>query len=490
MEAKKSVGIWIRVSTEDQAKGESPEHHERRARLYAESKGWDVREVYHLEAVSGKAVMEHTEAQRMLKDIRDGHITGLIFSKLARLARNTKELLEFAEIFSRNEADLISLHESIDTSTPAGRLFYTIIAAMAQWEREEIVSRITASIPIRAKMGKSLGGLAPYGYKYENKILVVDETEAPVRKLVYELFLKHKRKKTVANELTKMGYRTRNGVAFTDSTVFGMLRDSTAKGIRRVNYNYHSPDGKRSFKPESEWMYIECPAIVEEETWNECNRIMDEQREKNQRPGPKSVHLLSGFVYCNCGHKMYVYHSNQKYICKYCKTSIPANDLDDIFHEQLKTFLLTDQNLTEYEQKQDREIKDKERLLTVLTDEAVKNRKRMADLVNMRLNGEMTKENFMMHHKPLEERMVQLDTQLPDLQASVDFLKIQHLSSDTVLQGAKDLYSQWPELPFEQKRTIVEVITDKITVGAEDVHLQLAYLPSISGNAGKSQSNL
>jgi site-specific DNA recombinase len=49
----KQVGIWIRVSTEDQARGESPEHHERRARYYAESKDWKVREVYHLEAVSG-----------------------------------------------------------------------------------------------------------------------------------------------------------------------------------------------------------------------------------------------------------------------------------------------------------------------------------------------------------------------------------------------------------------------------------------------------
>ena len=48
---KKQVGIWIRVSTEDQAKGESPEHHEQRARYYAEAKGWAVSEVYHLEAV-------------------------------------------------------------------------------------------------------------------------------------------------------------------------------------------------------------------------------------------------------------------------------------------------------------------------------------------------------------------------------------------------------------------------------------------------------
>lgn len=63
--SSKVVGIWIRVSTEDQAQSESPEHHEKRARLYAESKGWNIKEVYHLEAVSGKSVIGHAECQRM-----------------------------------------------------------------------------------------------------------------------------------------------------------------------------------------------------------------------------------------------------------------------------------------------------------------------------------------------------------------------------------------------------------------------------------------
>ena len=487
----KPVGIWIRVSTEDQAKGESPEHHEKRARLYAESKGWDIVTVYHLEALSGKSVMGYAETKRMLEDIKKGTITGLIFSKLARLARNTKELLEFSDIFKKEDADLISLQEAIDTSSPAGRLFYTMIAAMAQWEREEIASRVAASVPIRAKLGKSLGGIAPLGYKWEGKEgetkkFVIDEQHAPVRKLIYELFLKFKRKKAVAKHLNDNGYRTRDNKLFSDTTIKQLLRDPSAKGLRRVNYSKRSENRKTFIqKPESEWVLHPCPALVSEEIWNACNRILDDSLIQNKKPGPRAKHLLAGYIFCaDCNKKMYVFHSSKfpTYRCPNCSNRIVVGDIEGFYHDQLKTFLLTETSTPKYLESLDSELQERENLLSAIFKERESLLKKIDTFINMRINNELSKELFIEKHKPMEERLNQLNNQLPEIQADVDFLKIQHRSADAVLSYAKDLYDNWSDMSQEQKRHIVETITKIITVGKEDVYINLRHVPTRNTN--------
>lgn len=488
MKHTKNIGIWIRVSTEMQVKGESPEHHEKRARLYAEAKGWNVAEVYRLEAISGKTVMDQPETKRMLKDVKEGKISGLIFSKLARLARNTKELLEFAEIFKEHNCDLISLAESIDTSTPAGRLFYTMIAAMATWEREEIAERVAASIPIRAKLGKPLSAQTSLGYKWVNKEFVIDEKEAPIRKLIYEIFLRTKRKKATAKELNDLGYRTRTGAKFGHSTIARLLQDPTAKGIRRANYT--SGKNGRGIKPESEWVYTSCPAIVSEELWDQCNAIINEQMAKVKKPGPRGIHLLSGFVICSCGKKMYVYHKDKTphYRCKNCNTKIEVADLDEIYHEQLKAFLLTETDIAEYINQSDSRLSEKQELLSTSQANLEQMRRQIKELVDLRLKGELTTETLAPLLKPLEIQVRQLEEQLPELEAEVDFLKIEYLSSETVLDGAKDLYNNWKAMPFEEKRSIVELITNAITISKSDINISLSCLPTplLSQKGGKS----
>lgn len=491
MEQKKRVGIWIRVSTEFQVKDDSPEHHEQRARYYAEAKGWEVIEVYRLEAVSGKTVMELPETKKMLRDIQTGRITALVFSKLARLARNTKELLEFSELFRQSNADMISLAENIDTSSPSGRLFFTIIAAMAEWERAEIADRVAASVPIRAKMGKPLGGAAPFGYQWKGKELVIDQKEAPIRKLIYELFAEHKKKGLVAKKLNQMGHRTRNGSEFTDTTIGRLLHDSTAKGVRLANYTKSLGDGKKwVLKPESEWVQITCPAIVDADLWDKCDKILSEQEETNKRATKPVTQLFSGILHCECGGKMYYHPDGQKYKCTKCrKTKIASADIEEVYFGELKVFLLSDSHFDTFLSKAKQEISEKEKILAGFLKDKKRIQTEMDKKMELYLAGQIPKDRFGSYYNPLDEQLRQIEQSIPHLEAEIDILRMEHLNGDSVKNEARTMYERWNTLDKPAKRAFIERITRQITIAGDEITINFRYHPTYFRNPENTQHN-
>jgi len=448
--------------------------------MYAEAQGYSIREVYRLDAVSGKSVMDNPETQRMLGDIRSKKIQGLVFSKLARLARNTRELLDFADIFRANDAALISLQESLDTGTPVGRFFYTLISALAEWERGEIADRVAASVVVRARLGKPLGGKAPFGYQWKDKKLIPHPIEAPIRKLIYELYSEHRRKKAVVQILNERGYRARSGKKFSAKVLEDLIRDPTPKGQHRANYSTRRNGGRHEIKDEAEWVYTAVEPIVEPALWEACNRVLMGQKTGQAFPGPRPEHLFGGKVRCTCGNKMYARKQTGKYSCDKCNMKIPAADLEAIYHSQLTGFLFSDAELAAHLDETDQKIREYEKLLQTRAEDHARVKREIDTLFQLHFDGEIPKEGFGLKYQPLDERLKQIEAERLDLQVKIDVGKIAQINREHMLFEARDLHTRWPQLSLEDKRQIVQDITDEIVVGKEEVDIRLQYSPDPS----------
>lgn len=153
------------------------------------------------------------------------------------------------------------------------------------------------------------------------------------------------------------------------------------------------------------------------------------------------------------------------------------DDLEAVFHEQIKHFLFSDDEIATQLEKADGTIKEKAELLAVLEKEATKLATEIDKLYDLYQSGMIDKSGFGTKYKPLSERRDQLENQIPETQAEIDVLKISHLSQETAIAEARDLHSRWPTLPFEEKRRIVETITEKITIGDGEVEINLYYAP-------------
>lgn len=235
----KRACAYIRVSTEKQdMDGYSLEEQERLCKATIESKEYEYVKTFSDPGVSGKT-MQRPGLQAMIQAIVKKEIDAVVILKLDRLSRSQKDTLTIIEdILIKNNITLISVKETLDTSTPWGRAMIGILASFNQLDRENIVQRTTMGRNAKAKQGEYAGGKPPYGYKAVNKELVIDEEEAAVVRIVYAEKAKGSTLRAIAELLNDKGIKNRQGNDFTFATVQKiLLNEEVYKGTYTYNDN-------------------------------------------------------------------------------------------------------------------------------------------------------------------------------------------------------------------------------------------------------------
>ncbi len=325
-----------------------------------------------------------------------------------------------------------------------------------------------------AKASRS-GGAAPYGYKrtadghYEP-----EPAEAPVRKLIYQLFLAHKRKLVVANKLNQMGYRTRSGAKFSDSSINRFLHDPIVTGHHKDNFLPSKGGNKYTvLKPESEWKFPPIQRLIEQDVWNEAQKLLIGQESTPAAKQPKAV--FADYIYCACGGKMHRPFGRRSYSCAQCKLSIEAEIMAAIFQHQISSYSLDLKLIIEISEERKSEMNEFSKLETLRTEK--KKLESEADkLYDLYINESISEKRFIKKNHPLEERINEIDFSLNTINASIQGNS--ELESFLSNQPLKAFGDAWAAIPDQSKRQLVELITQRIDVGTTNIKITLLYPPS------------
>jgi DNA invertase Pin-like site-specific DNA recombinase len=148
----KRTAVYLRVSTSDQ----TTENQLHSIKKYCECQGWTIKQVYTDEGVSG-AKDKRPQLDQLKEDIKKHKYDSLVVFKFDRLARSTSHLLECLQLFQSYGVDFVSVTEGIDTSTSIGKMIFTFLGGIAEFERSLIQERIKAALDLRKQQGVKLG---------------------------------------------------------------------------------------------------------------------------------------------------------------------------------------------------------------------------------------------------------------------------------------------------------------------------------------------
>ena len=328
MEERKIAGIYIRVSTEDQAReGFSLGEQEEKLRQLCDYKGYEIYKVYCDAGISAKDMEHRPKFQEMLQDMRDGRINYIVAYKLDRVTRSVRDLEELITQLEKHNTYLVCDRDDVNTSTANGRFFVRMLTVLSQLEIE-IVSERTKFGMVGAIKSGHLPGVKPLGYKNDStRRTIIDPATAPIIKRVFDLYLQGKTYLQIATIFNNENILNKK---WRDCYIEKIINNKVYMG----DWEQYKSIGKKEGLEPIIYMNVVEP-IVPRYIWEECQT----QKVINQRTYTRDrVYTFFQKIKCpHCGRIMkckgaggkkrkYVYYN-----CEKCHENIRETYIEEAF---------------------------------------------------------------------------------------------------------------------------------------------------------------
>ena len=316
----KKCFIYSRVSTEMQVEGYSLEAQKNCLTKFVEREEMQIVNYYEDAGKSGKSIEGRPAFKKMLSDIESGQsVDYILVYKLSRFGRNAADILNSLELIQTYDVNLICIEEGIDSSQTSGKLLISVLSAVAEIERENILEQTMNGRREKARQGKWNGGPAPYGYMIKDNMLCVNEDEAELVRLIYDKYVNTNIGYTgIAKYLNMQGIkksvRTEKMIEQCSAHFVSLVLTNPVY-CGKIAYGRRTLEkvkGKKNHYKRinaSEYIKVEGlhEPIISEELWNKAQ----EKRKATGRKfaskyGKDRTHLLTGLLKCPvCGGPMY-----------------------------------------------------------------------------------------------------------------------------------------------------------------------------------------
>lgn len=462
------VALYIRVSTEEQAKeGHSIGAQQDRLLDYVRSQGRDVIGVYIDDGYSAKD-LHRPAMQRLLKDCELKKFDVLLIYRLDRMVRNVIDLYSVMEHLDKHGVMFKSATEVYDTTSAMGRFFMTLVAAIAQWERENLGERVKMGMEKNFRKGGWNGGEPPYGYRLSEGKLIIFEPEAAIVRRIFEMYKTHGQR-YISKEFNREGLRTRDGALWAEYTIKYILENPIYSG--RVRWNYRHLGGKKTGQEIIiDGEHESIVSIEEQESIQAIAKKRLLQREKTHVCFPFTGVLVCG----RCGNRLQgnekkrKHQSYRSYRCRgrfslgVCNLPMVAEDTIEK-HPLDKIDVIIDGTW-----KQDIDISDGNSNTPLSSDninfenelEEIKKRKRKWQMAFA--NDVITMDDLRLRMQEENSREEAIRNQL--LVQPITLNTVAKLTQQEVIEVAKKIKENWYHLELEHQKLITHTLFSEIVI--------------------------